>query len=94
MTSLGPLVLFLLFLNYATSFCSPSHAERQVPVGGHRCQHIFPLERDCPAAAPEAAHVPSPGGCRRPAPSRTESAADTGASRSSDAARNAHIYLL
>lgn len=65
-----------------------------MPAKGHKFLHRFPLGRGCPAAAPGAAHVPSSGGCHRPALSRIESAADTGASRSSGAAGCKSMYLF
>lgn len=68
-----------------SSSCSPCHAERQVPAGGHRCLHRFPLGRDCPATAQGAEHVLLQDECRHPAPSRTGNAAGMGASMSSDA---------
>lgn len=75
-------------MHFSTAPCSPSHAERPAPAGGQRCLHRFPLERGCRAAAAAAARAPLPGEWRRPARSRTGSAADTDASASSDAAGN------
>lgn len=64
---------------------SPSHAEKQVPAGGHRCLHKFPLGRDCLAVAAGAAQALSPGGWHHSGLSRTGSAVDMGVAVSSGA---------
>lgn len=61
--------------------------------GGHRSRHRSLRGRVWAAAAPRVAPAPSPGGCHRPARSRTGSAADMGAVRSSGAGGSKHTQM-
>lgn len=79
---------------FPASICSPSRAERLMPAGGHRCQHRSLLGRGWPAAAPRVALALSPGGCHHPALSRTGSAADTDALRSSGAGQTRNQIII